>query len=263
MAPVPTQIPFDDTWLRRFGAARRPDVRLVCLPHAGGAATTFFPLQRELPPSVEFVAVQYPGRHDRRHEPPLRDIHTLADRLADVLKPLTDLPLLLFGHSMGAVVGFETAARLERDGTNPPIGLVASGRHSPATPRVETVHQRDDDGLIAEITALSGTDPQILADPDMRAMILPSLRADYTAVETYRFDDSFVLRCPISIFTGTEDPRVTEHEAAAWQPLTSGAFRIERFPGGHFYLDGAERAVATALMRDVRAFSTTTATQPR
>ncbi|WBB60947.1 alpha/beta fold hydrolase [Streptomyces sp. WMMC500] len=260
MAPVTAQTPFDETWLRRFGAARQPNVRLVCLPHAGGAATTFFPLQRQLPPSVEFVAVQYPGRHDRRHERPLRDVHALADRVADVLAPLTDLPLVLFGHSMGAVVGFETAARLERTGANPPIGLVASGRHSPATPRVETVHQRDDDGLIAEITTLSGTDPQILADPDMRAMILPALRADYTAVETYRYDRSFVLRCPVSVFTGTADPRVTEREASAWEPLTSGAFRIERFPGGHFYLEGAERAVATALMRDVRAFSTATAT---
>ncbi|MFW6719772.1 thioesterase II family protein [Streptomyces sp. MAR4 CNY-716] len=263
MAPVPTQIPFDETWLRRFGAARQPDVRLVCLPHAGGAASTFFPLQRELPPSVEFVAVQYPGRQDRRQEQPLRDVRTLADRVAAVLEPLTDLPMVLFGHSMGAVVGFETAARLEEKGANAPIGLVASGRHSPATPRVENVHQRDDDGLIAEITTLSGTDPQILADPDMRAMILPALRADYTAVETYEYDRGFVLRCPISVFTGTSDPRVTEHEAAAWEPLTSGAFRIERFPGGHFYLEGAERAVATALMRDVRAFSATTATPPR
>ena len=263
MATVPTEIPIDDTWLRRFGAAHRPSVRLVCLPHAGGAASAFFPLHRELPPSVDCLAVQYPGRQERRHEPPLRDVRALADRIVAVLEPLTDLPLVLFGHSMGAVVGLETAGRLERNGVNPPAGFIASGRHSPATPRHETVHLRDDDGLIAEITALSGTDPQILADPDMRGMILPALRADYTAVETYRHDSGFVLRCPVTVFTGTSDPRVTDAEARAWEPLTTGGFRIERFPGGHFYLDGAERAVAATLLRDLHAFSKTAAASAR
>ncbi|MCX5330362.1 MULTISPECIES: thioesterase II family protein [unclassified Streptomyces] len=263
MAAVPIEIPFDDIWLRRFGAAREPSVRLVCLPHAGGSASAFFALHRELPPSVDCVAVQYPGRQERRHEPPLRNARALAARVASVLEPLTDLPLVLFGHSMGAVVGFETAGLLERGGANAPVGFIASGRHSPATPRHETTHLRDDDGLIAEITALSGTDPQVLADPDMRDMILPALRADYTAVETYRRDPGLVLRCPITVFTGTSDPRVTDAEARAWDRLTTGAFRVERFPGGHFYLDGAERAVAAALLRDLHAFSNSAATTAR
>ncbi|MWA08878.1 thioesterase II family protein [Streptomyces sp. BA2] len=261
MTTVPRE--FNDMWLRRFGAARQPSVRLVCLPHAGGAASAFLALHRALPPSVDCVAVQYPGRQERRHEPPLRDTRALAARVASVLEPLTDLPLVLFGHSMGAVIGFETAGLLERGGVNAPIGFIASGRHSPATPRHETVHLKDDDGLIAEITALSGTDPQILADPDMRGMILPALRADYTAVETYRRDPGLVLRCPVTVFTGTSDPRVTDAEARAWEQLTTGGFRIERFPGGHFYLDGAERAVATALLRDLHAFSNSAATTTR
>jgi surfactin synthase thioesterase subunit len=68
-------------------------------------------------------------------------------------------------------------------------------------------------------------------------MILPALRSDYRAVETYRYRGDDRLSCPITVFTGDVDPQVTMAEALAWRAHTEGAFRIEVFSGGHFFLN--------------------------
>lgn len=200
------------------------------------------------------LAVQYPGRQERLREPALRDVRRLAGEVAAALTRLTDVPTVLFGHSMGAVVGFETAARLERAGSRPPAGFIASGRRSPTAWREETVHLRDDDGLVDEVCALGATDRELMADPEIRQIVLPALRADYTAIETYRYDPDVVLRCPVTVFTGLSDPRVTEEEALAWKAVTTGPFGIRRFTGGHFYLRGAEQQVADAVTEETERF---------
>src|SRR6059058_3650797 len=103
------------TWLRRFGPVLDSGVRLICFPHAGGSASAYVPLARALAPEVEVLAVQYPGRQDRRHEPPIEDVNRLADLAADVLPTDSARPYALFGHSMGALVAYETALRLSQD----------------------------------------------------------------------------------------------------------------------------------------------------
>ncbi|MGW2126625.1 thioesterase II family protein, partial [Streptomyces sp. NPDC001758] len=56
-----------------------------------------------------------------------------------------DLPLTLFGHSMGALVAFEVARRIERAGGRVDH-LFVSGRRGPATDRPEPSHPLDDEG---------------------------------------------------------------------------------------------------------------------
>src|SRR6185312_12110242 len=107
-------------WFRRYLPATNPGARLVCLPHAGGSAPFFRPVAIALGRDVDVVAVQYPGRQDRRAEKPVSDMAVLADRVADLLRGQSPLPLTLFGHSMGAILAFEVARRLEADG-NPPV----------------------------------------------------------------------------------------------------------------------------------------------
>ncbi|BFO16870.1 hypothetical protein SHKM778_32580 [Streptomyces sp. KM77-8] len=102
----------------------------MCLPHAGGSASYFFPVSRRLSSVADVLVVQYPGRQDRRREPCLGSVADLADALAGELLPLRGGPLVLFGHSLGATVAFEVARRLEAEGA-PPLALFASGRRAP------------------------------------------------------------------------------------------------------------------------------------
>ncbi|MFF7638607.1 thioesterase II family protein [Kitasatospora sp. NPDC008050] len=236
-----------DLWLRRFHPAEPSKVRLVCFPHAGGSASFYFPVSAALSPGFDVLAVQYPGRQDRRLEPCVDDIPALADQIFRATDSWADGPLALFGHSMGAVLAFEVARRIEREFGVTPVRLFASGRRAPSCTRDEKVHLRDDDGIVRELQQLSGTDARVLGDEELLRMVLPALRSDYRAIETYRCDDGAAVACPVTVLTGDADPRTSMDEARAWREHTSGEFDLEVFPGGHFFLAAQQAAVLKVI----------------
>lgn len=236
-------------WVRRFHPSRRGASRLVCLPHAGGSASFYFPVSAALSPDVDVVAVQYPGRQDRRFEPAAESIEELADSIFRALGSERD-GLALFGHSMGAVVGLELARRLQ-DAGSPPAVLFASGRRGPSVDRAESVHKRDDAGLIAEILSLNGTDPILVQEPQVLEMILPALRADYRLVEVYQYCPAEPLSCPVVALIGDADRRVDADEVQAWRCETTASFELHVFPGGHFYLIAQQGPVIDQVRRSL------------
>jgi surfactin synthase thioesterase subunit len=238
-----------ETWIRRFHPLADSPVRLVCFPHAGGAASFYYPLSAALQEHVEVLCVQYPGRHERLREPLIGDIAGLADGVTEALEAWRGEPLAFFGHSMGAVVAFEVARRLADSGAPGPVRLFASGRRAPSAYRNDNVHKGGDAALLADIRALDGTAAALLADEDMLRMALPVLRNDYRAVETYRCLPGPPLDCPVTVLTGDTDPRVTEEEAHAWDEHTAGGFEVRTFAGGHFYLT-AHWSGISGLVRD-------------
>jgi pyochelin biosynthesis protein PchC len=244
---VPTNVTYRTGWLRRFHPAAPDAARLVCFPHAGGAASYYFPFSQSLAPTIEVLAIQYPGRQDRHAEPALDHISQLADGVEEALRsqPRTG-PLAFFGHSMGAVIAYETALRLQDQGL-PVDHVFASGRRAPSCYRADSVHQRDDDGLLQEVTLLGGTSPAALRDPDLVAMMMPALRADYRAIETYRHQPGRRLHCPVTALVGEDDPRTSVDEARAWSEHTDGPFRMHVLPGDHFYLNQQAVAVTTVI----------------
>jgi surfactin synthase thioesterase subunit len=232
----------DDLWLRRYRPVRNAAARLVCFPHAGGSAPFFLPVAAAFSPDpaaaspgVDVVAVQYPGRQERRAEQPIDDLAVLADRVYDILRRQPELPLTFFGHSMGAILAFEVTRRLETDGHGP-VKLFASGRRGPSTYRNETVHLRDDAGILAEVRRMNGTASSVLSDEELMRAALPALRADYKATETYMSSSEAAVSCPISVLVGDDDSKTTLDEANAWAKHTTGSFDVHVFAGGHFFL---------------------------
>ncbi|MFI9201285.1 thioesterase II family protein [Streptomyces sp. NPDC053048] len=230
-------------WIRRFHPRPDSEVRLVCLPHAGGAASYFFPVSKAMPAFADVLCVQYPGRQDRRTEPLIDNIPDLADRVFAALLPWADKPLAFLGHSMGASVAFEVARRFEREKGVVAAGLFASGRRAPSAHRDERMHLLDDRGLVAEVDSLSGTVSGLLDDEEVLRMVLPAIRSDYRAAETYVYEPGESLRCPVLALIGDNDPKVTEEEARAWARHTEGSFELKVFPGGHFFLADHQQAV--------------------
>lgn len=235
-----------ELWLRQFFPAPGAPVRVVLLPHAGGSATFYLPLARLLAPVADVYAVQYPGRQDRREEEPVRDLRVLADHVAEALKPGMHRPLVLFGHSMGATLAFELAQRI------PVAHLIVSGRRAPSQPRADVTHLASDDALLAAVTAMGGTSPEVMEDDELRALILPPLRADYYAAETYRWDPAPPLRTPVTVCIGDEDPKTTVEQARVWAGHTTAPTTLEVFAGGHFYLVEHQERVAGVVTREVR-----------
>ena len=241
-----------ELWLRRFHSTADGRVRLFCFPHAGGAASYYFPFSQTLAPEIEVVAVQYPGRQERRREPRIESIAGLADAVTAALDGQLDRPYAFFGHSMGAIVAFEVAYRLLASSAPPPLRLFASGRRAPSTRREESVHLRDDAGVVAELKRLGGTDQRFLEDEEILALALPPTRSDYKAVETYRFEPRPPLDVPISVLSGRSDPQTTPQEIAAWVGHSTTPPDFHAFPGGHFFLDGCRDEVAETIRAAVR-----------
>jgi surfactin synthase thioesterase subunit len=240
----------DSAWVQRSHPSADA-CRLFCFPHAGGSASYFFPVSKAMAPTVEVMAIQYPGRQERRSEPCLGTIDELVAGVVPELEAWLDRPIALFGHSMGAVIAFEVARVLEQRHGMEPLGLFVSGRRAPSCHRDETVHLGGDRRLLRTVAALNGTQSQVLEDDEMLQMILPALRADYRAIETYRWNGGPPLACPIWVFVGDDDPATTEDEALAWSAHTTGECALNQFPGGHFYLNEQAGEVIAAITRRI------------
>ncbi|MFF9347079.1 thioesterase II family protein [Streptomyces sp. NPDC014734] len=225
------------------------DCELVCFPHAGGSAGYWRGLALDLAPDVDVLAVQYPGRLDRLNEAPVEDLHLLADLVAEVLGPPGNRPRALLGHSMGASLAYEVAVRLARLPGGEPQLLVLSGRRAPsAAHRRQRFRPRDDAELVDRMRGLGGTQAVLLDDPEMLELILPVLRGDYRALETYEDTAGRLLTCPVVALTGDRDPEAPVEDIQGWRDHTSGDFRTHVFGGGHFYLNDRAGEV-TELVR--------------
>lgn len=147
-------------WLRRFhpqDPAQRlgsEAPRLICFPHAGGAASAFLPLARALAPAVEVLAAQYPGRQDRRSEQPVDDMGRLADALTEQVRSRVTGPYVLFGHSMGAVAAYEVARRLAERSLPGPEALILSGRGAPTARPARYDSLRTDEDILRVVRLL-------------------------------------------------------------------------------------------------------------
>ncbi|MDG4782313.1 alpha/beta fold hydrolase [Micromonospora sp. WMMD961] len=235
-------------WLRRYQARPAAAVRLVCFPHAGGGAGSYRPWDTLLPSSVELVAVQYPGREDRFAEPPVAEMDELAGQVAGALRRVLDRPYLVFGHSMGSAIAYETVQRLRRLGVAEPDALIVSGRPAPGEVTGGEVHLRDDTGLCDELTRLGGTPAEVLADPQLRRAVLRYVRSDYRLIETYRPAPAPPLSCPVSVLRGGDDPELSAAQAAGWSRVTTGSLDVHTFPGDHFYLVPQRQAVVRTVL---------------
>ncbi|WP_433893439.1 thioesterase II family protein [Streptomyces sp. CA-111067] len=234
-------------WFRRHATAAEPRLRLVCLPHAGGAATFFHSWGGAFGDDVEVLAARYPGRQDRIADPFIDDMGALADAVTDALPPFLDRPIALFGHSMGASLAYEVALRLQdRHGVRP-TALFVSGREAPHRVTPKDVHLRTDEQLAAEVRRLGGADAALLDDPDLRDLVLPAIRSDFKVAGTYRAPAALPVGCPVVGYVGDEDPNVGVTEMGRWSEVATGGFSLRVFPGGHFYLV-SERAT---LIRDL------------
>jgi medium-chain acyl-[acyl-carrier-protein] hydrolase len=226
-------------------------VRLFVLPHAGGSAS-FYNSWARLPQWLDVCLVELPGRGARFNETPLESIDDIVQGVGAALAPLFDVPFALFGHSMGAVVAFELARWLRAERAISPVHMFASAHAAPHVPQRKRRAALSDAALVDELRAMNGTPSAVLDQPSLLEVVLPIVRADFTALESYRYAPDAPLDCPMTVFGGTRDANVSREALAAWRKETTAPVQVTQFEGDHFYLQQARDSMCAMVQRSLR-----------
>ncbi len=265
-----------------------PTLRVIGFHHAGGSAAVYHPLIHQFPREWDLLLLDLPGRGKRHTQTPVEDMHRLVARAvqdvrpwlgsrrrrgqdssapgippgsadpipevreAEVRGPL-EVPVALFGHSLGAIVASEVGRAMQAAGT-PPVWVGVSGRVPPDTPASRrSLCEFGDTALLAELSAMGGMPDRLAELPEFRKRFLQVVRADLRAVDSYRpASGRAPLACPLTVFGGMADTWAPPETMVGWSRETRGEFRQRYFPGGHFYFLGTAFAdFARALVTEV------------
>lgn len=243
----------DSPWIRR---AARPEarLRLICIPFAGGGASVYQSLPAILPPSIEVIALQLPGREDRTREDPPQDIAAVAAASAVALRPYLAKPFALYGHCAGALLAYEVAQQLGKRHGSWPTMLVAAAQPAPHLHRTASpLHELPDDRLIDEIRQRGGLPAAVQRRPDLIDVLLPLLRADFTLWEPYTPRTRDPLPCPVLTVRGRDDSLVQPDLTKPWSEYTTVGQTELLVDGGHYFITTLTPPDAGAIGRALLA----------
>lgn len=211
---------------------------LLCLPFAGAGASFYLPWRDLGGASLDIKPLQLPGRERLLGDEPYTRVQEAADGLLPVaLDAAEGGPVAMFGHSLGAILAYELAHRIADHGL-PVVHLFVSGSQGPWNGRTERATGLDDDAFLERVQEFAGYRHPAFDIPEMRELLLPTLRADVEMHESYRPTSDRRLDAPITSIRGVDDHLVSAEAAAHWRDATSRAFTAIDMPGGHMYLDG-------------------------
>jgi surfactin synthase thioesterase subunit len=239
-----------DKWTMTPAPRDRAALRLLCFHHAGGGAYGYRPWVGRLRADVELVAVQLPGRENRREEPLLHDADAVLDGLVRALEGALPGPYAVFGHSLGATLAHRLACRVRRTGElAAPVRLFLSAARPPrlAAPDEPAFEPLSESDAIAQLKRFGGTPAAVLEDPDLLRAFLPALLADYEILGRLRRSDEPPLDIPFTLIKGDEDPTLKWRHLAEWRGLSSAPAATHVLPGGHFYPPSSQTALLDIL----------------
>ena len=198
--------------------------------------------------------MQLPGHENRYREAPFTRMADALAALLPILDGRGELPFAFFGHSLGALIAFELARLLRRRGHAEPVHLFVSARRAPQIPEPwsRISHLPTAEFLDAVRIRYDGIPEAILRAPDLLAITLPAMKADFEIIENYFYQNEDSFDYPISAFGGSWDSTVAPSELEAWRAQTRGRFRLRLFSGDHFFLHRCRAELIEAISGELK-----------
>lgn len=241
-----------NAWLWKWTTHPDVQVRLFCLPFAGGSASAFRTWATHLPTKVDVIAVQLPGREARIAEPAHDRLESLVPAIADAMIPVLDKPYAIFGHSLGALVAFDLDRELRTRRIRAPERLFLSGRRAAHLPaRDKPIAHLADDEFFSAVARIGGLPDGFVLEDELAQLLMPTLRADFAVSEKYDPTQAQPTPTPISAYSGVDDPWVSGLAVRAWSELTCSDFTFHALPGSHFFIRTAASRLGRLIATDL------------
>jgi surfactin synthase thioesterase subunit len=224
-----------------------PKLRLFCFPFAGGSAQSYQQWQNYFNQDIELVFVQLKGRGSRINEQPHQNMQELVDELMLHSAYLTEYPYIIFGHSMGALIGYALCCQLKKRSLSLPLRFIASACRAPHQPYLAKVrHSLPHNEFILALEQLNGTPAEVLRNKELMELFEPMLRADFRIAETYRAPQ-VQMPFAFTVLFGDKDSSLALHQLQAWQELTEKNADLFAFPGEHFFIQQCTKQVLSCI----------------
>lgn len=211
-------------------------IKLFCIPFSGGNGYSYTAFRRHLAENIELVNLELPGRGKRIQEPLLTTIEEMTEDLYRQMQNGPDSPFAIYGHSLGALLGYTLCRYISEKGNSLPLILIVSGQTSPSFIKNDENYKLPDADFLNMLREMEGTPEELLSDRNFVKFFLPVIRADFQAVGTYSYSPpEKKLEIPVSVILGSNE-KIEDEEAEHWQLETTAAVSIDRFEGGHFFI---------------------------
>ncbi len=183
-------------------------------------------------------------------------IAALMPALIEDMLPLLDRPFAFYGHSLGATVAFECALNLRRNLRLNPLHIFVGASQAPQLPwKHSPMRSLPEDLFLSEMDKRYGALPhEVISDPELRALVVPILRADITMIETYEHVPESPLGCDITVFGGAQDHIVERAELESWREQTSGRFRLQMLDGNHLFLKSHKDQLLLSIAGEINSY---------
>ena len=241
--------------LSRHNSSAVAMMRLHCFPYAGAGCAMFSHWSSYLPTQIEVRPARLPGREGLLAAQPEANLVRLSESLFASMETSGVQQIALFGHSMGALLAFEVARRMREAGLQPTYLFVSACRAAQLPTSGQPLHGLSDREFLMELERRYGRVAGPSADnEELVQLMLPTLRADLTSVESYQYVKQAPLNCPIMAMGGNEDGWMSAAELNAWRAQTTGPFSLRMFSGGHFFLRDQTEQVVQTMGRKLRVY---------
>lgn len=244
----------DQNWISVIHKAETPKYRVFAFCNAGAGVSIYLPWKSLAPSDVEFCAIQLPGREYRCEESFIVDMKLVVRGISDALVEYQDRPFGFFGHSLGALIAFETTRELRHRGSILPLALFLAGYTPPQHVVRPPIYQLEEEAFIEAIGKYyEPISPSSLAHKKFRDLYLSILKADTRLADTYHYLDEPPLDIPIFIFGGVDDPLAHEKGLSDWSLQSTKPVQIKMHPGSHFFINNAREEICQLMMQQLRA----------
>jgi len=235
-------------WIANKKPNPKASWRCFAFPCAGAGASFYRGWAAHFPPEADFLPIQLPGRENRFSEKRCASLEELLPGLALGLAPYLDRPFVFFGHSLGALVSFELARRLQAAGRSGPLQLIAAAFHGPSLPNEHPIlHTLPDDKFTEALLGFDGIPAEVARNRELLDLLAATARSDFQVFETYPYQTGAPLTCPILALGGDQDAFVPQESLDAWARETSAGFEKTILAGGHHFVTGHAAWIARKI----------------